>query len=167
MLQKTYDIKTKGRKREEWKNQLFVFTKKDSTLKDYTDPAIQAYWQQKIAENKERVRQRQRIIAKYDVYGNLIGTCQYFNKVKEYSTNEIRKASTSQKRLGNYYFRIYNIDEEVLNKIETKTICKVKDEYFDSYAAAAEFLQISRQAVQQAHKRKDKKLGGYPVEWIK
>lgn len=167
VLQKTYEIKTKGRKREEWKNHLFVFTKKGSTLKDYTDPAIQAYWQQKIAENKERVRQRQRIIAKYDVYGKLIETCQYFNKIKEYSTNEIRKASTSQKRLGNYYFRIYDIDEEVLNKIETKTICKVKDEYFDSYAAVAKTFNISRQAVQQAHKRKAKKLSGYPVEWIK
>jgi len=167
VLQKTYDIKTKGRKREEWKNQLFVFTKKDSSLKDYTDPVVQAYWQQKVNENKKKVQQRQRVIAKYNVYGDLIETYQYLSKIKDFSTNEIRKASSSHKRLGNYYFRIYNLEDTVEEKIETKTICKIDGKYFDSYAAVGSALGISRQAVHQAHKRNQKTLKDKNVEWIK
>lgn len=59
---------------------------------------------------------------------------------------------------------MYKGGSQVLNKIDVKkVVCKIDNIYFDSYAAAGRYLQVSRQAVQQASLKKSKNINNKEV----
>lgn len=47
-----------------------------------------------------------------------------------------------------------------------KVIYKINNQLFDTYAAAARQLKVSKQAVQQSCKRKSKCINNIPIQWL-
>ena len=65
------------------------------------------------------------------------------------------------------YFRIYKPDELILTNIEVKKpVCQIDNNYFFSMAEAGRYLNVSRQAVQQAKNKKSTKIMDKNIKWI-
>ena len=166
ILQKTIPIKTRSRKRDNWSNNIYVFTKKGIELKDYSDPALLEEWHRLVEENKRNKKNINKVIAEYDINGNLIQVIKYYNHNLNISLKDIKYSANKNKAINNKFYKIYEEEKLVLDKIKSPIICKINDIYFDSYAEAGRYLKVSRQAIHQAKKRKSSKIGDYDVLWF-
>ncbi len=166
-LQKTMPIITRSRKRSNWSNNIYLFTKNNFQLNDYSDPKILEEWHKKIEENKKNKINRDRVIAEYDIHGNLMQVIKYYSNNRfGINLKDIRYSNSKNKPINNKYYKIHENKSFVLNKIKTPIICLIDDIYFDSYAAAGRYLGVSRQAIHQAKKRKSTQINGSKIEWF-
>lgn len=105
-------------------------------------------------------------IAIYNLEGNLERTAKNVKEIENenYKAAGIRKSLRTNKRYKDKYFRHYiSIPEE---EIETEYICIIDEIPFYTYIAAAEYLGVSKQAVQQSHKRLSKKINKKEIIWF-
>lgn len=163
---------TRNRKKEnDDKEKILIFTKDDNINIDLTNinPDLIKKYKRKIKQIKEERLKKTKIFCYYDIYGNLINSFMNITdliKESQYSENEIKQGIKSKKRYKDYYFKIFYYGEDIPQTIKIKQIiCKIKNQYFDSYAEIGRFLGVSRQAVQQAKKRKSKKINGQEIIW--
>ena len=165
-LQKTLPIKSRSRKRNNWSNNIYIFTKKGVALKDYSDPETLKEWHKLVEENKKRHVNKDRVIAEYDIKGNLIQIFKYYNSNLNISLKDIKYSNNKNKAIENKFYKIYEKKELVLDKIKSPIICEINNIYFDSYAEVGRYLKTSRQAVHQAKKRNAPKIGSYDIHWF-
>ena len=165
-LQKTLPIKSRSRKRNNWSNNIYIFTKNGVTLKDYSDPETLKEWHKLVEENKKRHVNKDRVIAEYDIKGNLIQIFKYYNSNLNISLKDIKYSNNKNKAIENKFYKIYEKKELVLDKIKSPIICEINNIYFDSYAEVGRYLKTSRQAVHQAKRRNAPKIGGYDIHWF-
>lgn len=171
ILRQICNNNTRNRKKQqEDKEKILIFTKNKQTtikLQDINYEMVEKY-NKKIQNIKLDRLKKQKTFCYYDIYGKLKGS---FKKIKDlqeqcgYSKEEINK-NLNKKRYNEYYFKVYTGNEQILQTIKTKPIiCKINNIYFDSYAEAGRYLQVSRQAVHQAKQRKNKKINNYQIIW--
>ena len=156
-------IASKFRKKEDEGEHIYLFMKKEEyDLPDYTPNKIQldAEEHRKKSE-RAKFRKEHRTVGEYDVFGNLIALYDYYSCPIE------KEVVKSKKIYYNKYYRIYYGEDVVQQKIEVKQpICQIDEEYFFSYAKAAEYLNVSRQAVAQAYNRKSNKVVEKEIIWF-
>lgn len=105
-------------------------------------------------------------VAVYDAGGNLEAT---FDSVKNinmpgYLENGIRSSIHNNTCYKNKYFRFY--EDEPDDTIEVPYICIIDEIPFNSFAEAGRYMNMSRQAIHNASKRKSKMIGTKSVIWI-
>ena len=158
------------KKQDEDKEKILIFTKQLKTNINFLNinPDMIEEYNKKIEKiNLEKLK-KQKTFCYYDIYGNLKGsflTLTDLEKQCKYPKEEIKK-NLNKKRFNEYYFKTYIGDEEILQTIKIKpVICKINNTYFDSYAEAGRFLNVSRQAVHQAKQRNSKSINEYQIIW--
>ena len=119
-----------------------------------------------VEENKKnKTNNENKIIVEYDIYGNLIQSVKYYdNAILNISLKDIKHSISKNKPINNKFYRIYEKQDFVLNKIKTPVICKINNQYFYSYAEVGRYLGVSRQAVHQSKKRKSTHINGLKIE---
>lgn len=105
-------------------------------------------------------------IAVYDAGGHLENT---YDKVSDINIEGatapgIRKAIRENRSYKFKWFRIY--EDEPEEEIDVPYIAIFDEIPFSSFSEMGRYLNISRQAVQQARKRHSKQILGQPVIWI-
>lgn len=130
------------------KNKPIYYYEKDDNL----------FTRQTLIRRGEIVSRKDYKIAIYNLEGSLEGTAKNVKEIENehYKAAGIRKSLRTNKRYKDKYFRHYiSIPEE---EIETEYICIIDEIPFYTYITAAEYLGVTKQAVQQSHKRLSKKI---------
>ena len=156
------------KKEDDQKEFLYLFMKKQEyELPDYTiDKTIILQQQRKQAQERAKYRKEHRLIGEYNIYGKLLQLVDYYNHNLVIDITTIKSLKNSP--YNNKYYKIYYGDDIVQQQLTVKKpVCKIRDNYYLSYADAAKALGISRQAVSAAHHRNSKQLNNSPVEWLK
>lgn len=115
----------------------------------------------------ERIkRKNNKSIALYSPEGELMQTWETSGKIEleGFNIESIRSAVSTGKSYQGHYFRSF--EEEPLQEIEVPLVASVDEIGFKFFAELARYLGVTRQAVQQSHKRKGKKIKGKEVEWL-
>ena len=167
VLQQVLPIITRSRKRDNWSNNIYIFTKKDKQLNNYLDTKVIEEWHKKVEKNKIEKPNINKVVAEYDIYGNLIQTISYYSSHRlGISLKDIKHASSRDEPINNKFYKIYEDKTLVLDKIKSPIICMIDGQYFDSYAEAGRYLNMTRQAIHQSRKRKSSKIGSHKVTWF-
>lgn len=144
---------------------IYLFMKsKDLELPNYNSNEFEILCRnEQIKKDQKAYRKYHRTIGEYDIFGNLINTYHYqdINIDNKY-------LSSKAPALNNKYYRLYCGDDEVLQTINVKQpLCIINNTYLYSYAETARYLNTSRQAIQQAHKRNATTIIKQQVVWLK
>ncbi len=105
-------------------------------------------------------------VARYNSEGELIDTFDKVNAIEleGFRLSSIRTALSTGNTYKDCYFRYY--EEEPMEEIDVPLVAIVDEIGFKFFATLARYVGISRQGVQQAYKRKAKKVKGKEVEWV-
>ena len=151
------------RKKEGEGEQVYLFMKnKEYELPDYTPGKVQQDAEKTRMKNERaKYRRQHRVVAEYDVFGNLLELYSEENAPVE---KEVYKSSNLY---DNKYYRIYYGDDTILQSIEVRQpVCKIDNKYFFSLTSAAVYCNVSRQYAHQAKTKHLNALGGRIVEWV-
>lgn len=171
-LRKICKIITRARKKnEDDKQKIFIFTKNPNVLiKNEVSQQTKKEYQEKIKNLQHQRLLKKKTFCVYNIYGQLQDSYDSIEELSEnniYTLEEIKQAIRSKKRYNQYIFKVYKGNEQILKNIPyKKVICKINNQLFDTYAAAAHQLNVSRQAVQQSCKRKSKYINNIPIQWL-
>lgn len=163
----SYQIRSQFRnKSSQDSEKIYIFTKSPNIeIKDYSSLQVQNNYGDYVIKNLDKINLRQQInfIGEYDILGNLIKTYSSYSEVNR----DIKEIKNNKMTSDLKYFRIYKNNEVILNHIDVKKpVCKINNYYFFSMAEAGRYLNVSRQAVQQAKNRQAKKILDNEIEWI-
>lgn len=86
-------------------------------------------------------------------------------KVDGYLSPGISKSLKENKFYKDKYFRYYYVNEEIPDEIDVPYVILIDNTPFPTFIAAANYLGVSKQAVQQSSVRKSKKIAGKEVIW--
>lgn len=165
-FKKQMPIKSRFRTKnvEENKEFIYLFTKKDIELPNYTEDIL---LKQSILSAEKRSKKSYRrshvTICQYNINGELEKT---FN---DYDEINIDKSILKLKDCyNNKYYRIYYGDDIIKTNIDVKQpICFTKGKYYFTLSDAAKALNVSKQAVSQNKIKNNAQVNGVPIIWIK
>ena len=118
-------------------------------------------------KRRGELKEDKRRILMYDSFGKFEKEFNDIKLVKEdgFTISSVRKALKSNKIYKDKYFKYIFEYEEIPQEIEVPFVCLIDEIPFPTYAEAARYLGVSRQAVQQSSTRKSKKVGGKDIIW--
>ena len=172
ILRQICENHTRNRKQNVFdREKILIFTKQEKvkiSLADINPDLIEKY-NKRFEQIEEEKNKKLKKFCLYDIFGHLLNTFSSLSALEKQCgySQQIIKKHLNKKRYNQFYFRSYEKDEPILNIIEIKpVICKIDGIYYDSYAEVGRLLGTSRQAVQQANKRKSKKVMNKNIQWI-
>ena len=161
-----YPIQIKEKIYKENKEVFNNYIKKDiKKVKYYYEKDKFLFTKKTLIRRGELTIPRGQKIAKYNIDGILEET---YDNIDNAISNDLKKEGIikslkTNKKYKDYYFRYYI--EEPEEEIDTPFICIVDEIPFYTYQSAANYLNVSKQAVQQSSKRKGKKINGKEILW--
>lgn len=107
------------------------------------------------------------VVAAYDLFGHLIETRINLNSYEpNYKSSSIKHSALKNKIYKDRIFKLFSMEEEIPEEINTPIIAIIDEIPFPSIAEIGRYCNVSRQAASQAHNRKANKINGHDITWI-
>lgn len=149
-------------------NKNLLDTKKNNckNIKDfYYEKDTNLFTRQTLIRRGEIISKKDNQIAMYNLAGVLEKTFLSVSQAENniYKASGIRNSLKTNKRYKDKFFRYYIAEPE--EEIDTPFVCIVDEIPFYNLITAAQYLGVTKQAVQQSRARKGKKINGKEVIW--
>ena len=151
-----------------WKDTSFtpLTIEKPNPPKFYWEKEERLFSLQALARRGEYQPKKRLPVAIYNAGGELEMTYPSATAIHldGYTISGIRNSLNNETIYKNKYFRHY--DGQPASEIEVPYVCVIDEIPFSSFAEAGRYLQVSRQAVQQAWRRGSKAINKHEVQWV-